>query len=399
MNVWYEVLRDADAEYLGQLNRDVERLVADNVAKSRIIQADDVLTISAEYIKSSNKTRLPMADDFVDRIKAKGQMKPNILGFKHIESGKYLSAQDFGYLPDKSGFAPVYEHFCKLDDSTVISYASNQVSVKVTKLSHFTESRYNSLIQALIDAEADGLIQHRARKPKTSKRLYNSMRQIVLSRFKISRYEWGYLFNPTISAALIPYLSKIAQRTEQGTHYLYESPRSDCKVKIYNVTAAADRPNQTPSYVPGDRLKFEITYKTEFFARKDGLHINRLTYQNIIASLLLADNKKRLEKHLIDKLPTTGKAALWRAAGVSGKVEFMTMIDDEHSTQVSTDERISDLNARMSAIEKLTQAIATKQAEQDEINARHEAEIEALKAAVLAQSAVPDKRKLRVVGS
>lgn len=42
-------------------------------------------------------------------------------------------------------------------------------------------------------------------------------------------------------------------------------------------------------------------------------------------------------------------------------------------------QELDDLNDRMSAIEKLTQAIATKQAEQDEINARHEAEIEALK--------------------
>lgn len=395
MDAWAECLLEADLEYLHQLSRQIGDLVADNAAKTRIIQADDVLIISAEFTDSKNKTRLPVADDFVDRVKAKSQCNPNILGFKHIQTGNYISAQAFGDSPDQRGYAPIYEYFCKGHDKhTTIGYSSNEVTIKISRLSHFTESRYHALIDSLIALAIDGLVEHRARKPVTQKRLYNSMRQIVLRRFKIKAYEWGLLFNPTISAALFPYLAKIAERTEQGTHYLYESPRSDCKIKIYNVTAADDRPNQPPSFAHGDRLKFEITYKAEFYDRK-GLQANCLTSQNDIARLLLDHNKKRLETHLINKLPPTALVALWRAAGVSSRSEFMTMIDDDRTTQVSTDERINELKTRMDALESLTNAIKAKQEQQDAINANFQTQLDEIKATVSVQTALPDKRKTR----
>ena len=195
---------------------------------------------------------------------------------------------------------------------------------------------------------------------------------------------------------MFPYLAKIAVRTEQGTHYLYESPRSDCKIKVYNVTAADDRPNQPPSFAHGDRLKFEITYKANFYDRK-ALQVNCLTSQNDIARLLLDHNKKRLETHLINKLPPTALVALWRAAGVSNRSEFMTMIDDDHTTQVSTDERINELKARMDALESLTNAIKAKQEQQDAINADFQTQLDEIKTAVLVQSVAPDKRKVREV--
>lgn len=396
MSAWDECLREADIEYIGQMNRQINDLVADNAAKTRIIQADDILTISAEFVDSRNKTRLPLADDFVDRIKSRSQSNPNILGFKHIETGRYVSAQAFGDMPDKRGYAPIYEYFCKASDKhTVIGYSANEVTLKLSRLSHFTESRYHTLIDSLVSLANDGFVNHKARKPVTHKRVYNSMRQIVLRRFKVKSYEWGLLFNPTISAAIQPFLSKIAARTEQGTHYLYESPRSDCKIKLYNVTAAADRANQTPSFVFGDRLKFEITYKAEFFSRNEDFDIRDLTDQNSIARSLLPNNKKRLENHLVKKLPPTALVALWSAAGVTNRSEFMALIDDEGTTQISTDERIAELQNRMQSLEKLTASVIAKQLEQDELNANFQAQIDDIKAAVLAQSAPPDRRKVR----
>lgn len=406
MNFLDECLYEADLEYLHQLSVKLQRIINNNATQTRIIQADDILVISAELVRSDNKTRLPMADDFVDRIKSRSQCKPNILGFKHIQSGHYVSVQNFGNINDQRGYAPIYEYFCKANDSyTTISYSTNEVSIKISKLSHFTESRYHSLIDTLTALAIDGLVKHRARKQVTQKRLYNSMRQIVLRRFKIKSYEWGLLFNPTISNSIIPYLPAITQRIEKGTFYLYESPRSDCKIKIYNITAADDRPNQPPSFAYGDRLKFEITYKAEFFDRKkDNLHINSFTYQNIIAIKLLISNKRRLEKHLINKLPPAALRDLYGAANVLGKNEFMKIIDDDHATQVSTDKRIAEIEKRMNAIESLTNEFKYKQGIQEGINAQilakqteQDAEIAFLKAAITEQKNLVDKRKLRVV--
>lgn len=399
MDLMDECLAPIDLDCQTLLAAEISALMTGNDALTRIIQADDVLEISAELIHPKNKTRLPVADDFVTRIQSRSNCKPNILGFKHVKTGVYKSAQALGEMACHSGYAPVYQYFCKgHDDNTVIGYSANEITVKITKLSHFTDSRYRSLIDSLIALAIDGLITHKARKPVTQRRLYNSIRQIVLRRFRVKAYEWGLLFNAGISAALMPHLARIAQRTEQGTFYLCDSERSQCKIKVYNVTAADDRAGQPAKFQDGDRLKFEITYKTEFFYRQDGLHINSLTLQNNIAGLLLDHNKKHLQTHLLDKIGAYSPAGLRRvfeSAGVTGRGEFMKLIDDDRTTQVSTDERINELKSRLDALESLTMARLT---EQEAINAQVQADLDALKAAFLSQEKQVDKRKLRVVG-
>lgn len=399
LDLMEECLAPADDDALSRTKAEITALMTGNDALTRIIQADDILEISAELIYPKNKTRLPVADDFVTRIQSRSNCKPNILGFKHVKTGVYKSTQAFGEIADYSGYAPIYQYFCKgHDENTIIGYSANEITVKITQLSHFPDSRYRSLIDSLIALTIDGLITHKARKPVTQRRLYNSIRQIILRRFRVKSYEWGLLFNADISAALMPHLAKIAQRTEQGTFYLYDSDRSQCKIKIYNVTAASDRAGQPVTFQDGDRLKFEITYKTEFFYRQNNLHINSLTIQNDIASLLLDHNKKHLQTHLLDKIGAYNPAGLRRvfeSAGVTGRGEFMKLIDDDRTTQVSTDERIRELKSRLDALESLTMA---RLAEQEAINAQVQADLDALKAAFLSQEKRVDKRKLRVVG-
>lgn len=392
MNPFDECLLEADYDCIARDKREIEALIAHNVAKTKIIQADDILVISSELIDSNNKSRLPMAHDFVTRIDASSSCLPSTLCFKHLQTGVYISSQAFNALPDKRGYTRIYKHFCKgHDDYTVIGYSTNEITIQISKLSHFTASRYHNLIEGLIAMVDNGLFLHKTRKPVTNKTRYNFCRQRVLRNFKIKSYEWGLLFNPGISVVLSKYLKGIALRTVQGTYYLYESPESDCKIKIYNITAADDRPNQSSIFRPGDRLKFEITYKAAFYDKK-GLQVNALTYQNDIARLLLQPNKDRLAKYLINKLPPTALVKLWSAAGVSRRSEFMALIDDNRTTQVSTDERINELQARMNALETLTQAI---QERQDAINAHFQAQLDEIKDAVLVQSTIPDKRKTR----
>lgn len=390
MNLFDECLLEADLDYQAGLIREIEALALDNIAKTRIIQADDRLVISAEFIDSKNKTRLPVVHDFFDWIKARSQGLPSIIGYKHIRTDTYLSVQEFNTLPDQRGHTSIYKYVCKgLSRYTTVGYSANEITIQISKLSHLTESRYHSTIDSLVALAIEGLIEYRSRKPVTQKRRYNAIREIILRRFKIKIYEWGLLFNKDISAALFPYLKGIAQRTEQGTCYLYESPRSDCKIKIYNITAAAERSNQPPSFEPGDRLKFEITYKAAFFDRKRW-QVNGLTHQNDIARLLLKPNKERLKRHLIKKLSPTALATLWLAAGVSGYDEFMRLIDDEHTTQVATDERRKDLKALLDRQEVIEQLI-----EPSDANASVLAKIARIKAIAKAQLAVPDKRKVR----
>lgn len=399
MNLIDDCLAPVDIDCQNRLSAEIQDLLTGNDALTRIIQADDILEIAADLVNPKNSTRFPMADDFVTRIQSRSNCKPNILSYKHIKSGVYVSVADYAIMPDRSGHAPIYQYFCKgFDENTIIGYSANEVTVKICKLSNFTESRYRALIDSLIAMVIDGMITHKARKPTTEKRLYNSVRQIVLRRFRVKAYEWALLFNADISAALMPYLPDIAQHIEKGTFYIYESEFSECKIKVYNFTAAQpERCKESPTYRPGDRLKFEITYQHQFFVRHPELTINCLTLQNTIAGLLLDHNKKHIESHLLNKLAKCSPFGLRRvfaAAGVKGRIEFMKLIDDDRTTQVSTDDRIRELKTRFDLLESV---VNQNQSNQADINAQLQADIEALKDAILQKENETDKRKLRLV--
>lgn len=389
MSFWDDEIASCDQYAIDRLTNKIVDLKAGNDQLIRVMQADDVLEIGAEYIKSSNGSRLQVAPDFVTQIKSRSKSLPETISAKHIQTGRRFSLPEYNAMPDKSGTVPISKHCCKgaTDKYTVIGYSANEVTVKITKLAHFDKSRYRALIDALI---ADDIFSHNARKEPTSKRIYNSARQVLRRRFYIKSYEWGLTFNPAISASLYPALIRITKPYE-GTFYLHDSKHSQCKIKVYNIDAAS-RPDEKSeqAYRPGDRLKFEITYKHQYFRENDDLTINRLTLQQEIANILLAENKNLLRFHLFDKLTLSERRDIFSAAGVSKQGEFMSLIDDNRNTQVSTDERIREIEKQLKLLNQAQANLAANQARQDE-------RIAALEDFVGYKNATVDTRKLRKV--
>lgn len=388
-----------DTDCINRLSAEIDNAKELNDSMTRIIQADDMLTLCAEFIKSKNKRRLSVAPDFVDKIKRRCNGKPNVIGGKDKTTGLHLSKLEYLSLTDMRTAWPEYQFFCKgLNDKYVsFSYAGNMLFIKLSKLSNFTDSRYRALIDALTN---DDIFTHNARKPVTYKTSYNNFRQILLRDFGLFEYEWGLTFNAVISAAIYPALTRIAPRIYKNTFYLYDGKRTQCKIKAYNITAANDNNRHLSSeYCRGDRLKFEVTYRKEYFIKRPDLTVNYLTFQNDIAGALLLDNKKQLSAHLVDKLTRHELNALLDAACVGNKGDFMRIIEDDRSTQVSTDARINSIELE---IIKFKAVISENYIKQNDINNRQSA-LNAKQAEINAdfiryKNSVTDSRKHRING-
>jgi hypothetical protein len=389
MNVFQEAFAEATMDC-------IYRLVAENDTLTRIIQADDCLEIAAQVRTSDTKKRLCLAPDFIRKMDTDLDAKCTPISYFNASQNKYLSLNNYARLENKSGFAPVYKRFCNSDADTIIEYVDNILSVRIHKLQSFVPSRYKTLIRSLIDSQ---LFTPKHRTHLTDKRTYNATRQIILRRFFIKRYEWCFMFNAAISAVLYRALCRIAAVngiTQHGnTFYLHDSPRSQCKIKIYNFDAAQPtRRNKPPEFRPGDRLKFEITYKHEFFRKHTNLTINIFTCQNNIAETLYTNNKRQLQTHLLSKLTPQESKNLFNAAGVNDTSEFMAIFADNETTQVSTDKRLAEIESK---IKQLAETMDYQAGEIEKIKADTAAEFEKIKAFIGYTETKQDTRKLRLV--
>lgn len=367
------------------LNRSIE----ENNRLTKIIQADDIIEISAEYVDGNNK-RLSLASDFIDRMKqSAASNKQNITDYFSPSQDKYIKPHTYYQLTDKGDYRPVYLILQKVDDFTLTSYSKNKITIKIHKLSHFDESRYKALIQTMQDCK---LFEFKRRKPPTHKRTYNATRQVLKRRFTIAGYEWGLIFNHDISKVIFDALPRIPHiKKDRGSYYLQDSPRSQCKIKIYNIDAASpERISQPLQFKQGDRLKLEITFKHRYFIDHPELTISNMTYQNDISDLLYNDNKRLLNKCLISHLKPAELRAIMAIAEVKNKGDFMAIISDSRTTQTDTDKRLAKIEAHLKELDK----IMTANTQATEENARAIADI---KDFIDYKESKIDKRKLRAV--
>ena len=334
----------------------IEKLIAENASLTRAIQSDDYIVIAAELTDRHNKTRLPLHDNFIDIMAGSLASDPQIISYINTSSGHRLSIAAYNKLDIKAGYAPVYKLLHRHDKNTIITHYQNILSIRINKLSHFDKSRYRALIDILIDSD---LFAHKARKPVISKNIYNTMRQLILRRFRITEYEWCFLFNPAISAAFSRHLDSTDARKYGGTYYLHDSPRSMSKIKIYNTDYKADKARQDTPYqfLDGDRLRFEITYKSRFFSETASqLGVNEFKLQQDIFDLLQQYNNHHIKIHLLDKFTGHQLMDILKSASVSSKTGFVDMIKENQSTQVSTDQRINKIESDIAEL-KETQKI------------------------------------------
>jgi len=362
-------------------------LQAENDKLTRIIQADDTIEIQAELI-DRKRDRLCLVDNFADVMKDHLTCNnPRISGYKHLESDSYISADAYYRLPSKAGYARVYELINRFDEYTTIHYCKNKLSIKIVKLSHFDKSRYRTLIRVL---QESGLFTYNQRTDNpTEKHIYNTFRQVLLRKFYIVNYEYGLFFNPEISRALLKPLARISKKVVGNTHYLHDGKRITCKVKVYNIDAAI-RQDQTANWIEGDRLKFEVTFRHQFFRNQSDLTLNRFTYQNKIVYLLHEKVKELLNNHLIVKLKPDEKRRLINAAKIGGIGEFMSIISDDETTQISTDKRLKSIEEQIKSIKEVQGRIDNQV--QDNTD-----RLDKLESFVDYQNSKQDSRKLRSV--
>ena len=371
-------------------------LQAENDKLTRIIQADDVIEIQAELINSKNRSRLCLVDNFADVMKDNltCKNKPKIIGYKHIKNEHRITINGFFHLTEKSGYAPVYELINRFDEYTTIHYCKNKLSIKIVKLSHFDKSRYRTLICVL---QESGLFTYNQRTDNpTEKHIYNTFRQVLLRKFYIVNYEYGLFFNPEISRALLKPLARISKKVVGNTHYLHDGKRITCKVKVYNIDAAI-RQDQTANWIEGDRLKFEVTFRHQFFRNQSDLTLNRFTYQNEIVYLLHEKVKELLNKHLIVKLNPDEKRRLITAANVKTIGEFMSILSDDKTTQISTDRRLKSIEEQIKSIKEVQARIETRQDNIDNQVQDNTERLDKLESFVDYQNSKQDSRKLRSV--
>ena len=349
----------------------IDRLTAENNDLTRITQADDVLEVSVQLVDSVTGKRLSSLKNFIDRMKV--LHGADYKAIKYKKGDQFITVPDYKALPNKTGWLPVYKIYCKSDDHTVIEYSDNILSIRIHNLSHWDKSRYWATIRAILSS---GLFEFKHRTEPSEKRSYNASRQVLRRKFYINRYEWGLMFDPAISAVIQTALNRMIADNVPGisrelnTVYLYDSKDSQCKIKIYNFSSCQKgRNNQDPEFRAGDRLKFEITYKHEYFRphkdRKE-LTVNLLTMQNVIADFLYNDNKRLFNTHLISKLKPQEFRDLFSAAAVNNRGEFMNLFSDTETVQISTDKRLAEIDYQ---IAQLRQTLTDQAAEMDKLKA------------------------------
>jgi len=362
----------------------IEQLIQENAAITRAIQSDDYIEISAELTDRHNKTSLPLADKFIDIMAKNLAHAPEIINYINIATGNRISINAYNALDIKVGYSPVYKLLHRHDEHTIITHYQNILSIRINKLAHFDKSRYRELINTLIDSE---LFVHKARKTPSQKNIYNSMRQVIIRRFKVTKYEWCFMFNPEISAALGRHLDSIDAKKCGGTYYLHDSKRSRTLIKVYNTDYKADSDRNSGPYrfMQGDRFRFEILYKSRFFTENtDTLGIKEFKLQKDIFHLLHEYNCHHIKIHLLDKFKGTQLRDILESAKVNSKQGFVDMITDSRSTQVEIDERLRKIETQLAEL-KATQESQDK-------------ELQAMKEFIGFDSkSMTDKRKLRSV--
>lgn len=357
MDIFQEAFNEATLDL-------IERLTAENNHLTRITQADDVLEVAVQLVDSVTGKRLSSLKNFIDKMKS--MHGADYKATKYKKGDQFISVSDYKALPNKAGWLPVYKIYCKSDDHTVIEYSDNILSIRIHNLSHWDKSRYWATIRAIFGS---GLFEFKHRTEPNAKRIYNAARNTLLRHFYIKRYEWGLILNPAISEVIHGTLSRMIAdnvpsiKRELNTVYLYDSKESQCKIKIYNIEAAKKgRNSQDPEFRVGDRLKFEITYKHEYFRKHKGLTVNLLTVQNVIADLLYNDNKRLFDTKLISKLKPQELRDLFTAATVNNRGEFMELFSDNKTVQIATDKRLTDIEYQ---IAQLRQTMTDQVAAQD----------------------------------
>jgi hypothetical protein len=334
----------------------IERLTHDRDLLARIINTDDILEVEAELNprnQTNNKLfRVPLTPDFITQMKDRFQSKKTLVDYKHKTTGKYLPIDQYKALGDhlKPNYLAVFNHYCKLDDKyTSVEYSKNKIRVRIEKLSSFTHSRYKTLLRSCVDS---GLFLPNHRTPTSHKNTMEAVRNILKRRFYIKRYEWGLIFQTDSSAIIYAELTRLSKLKNSGvtvfknTFYLHDSDYTQCKIKMYNIDASQpERRNQPPEFRQGDRLKFEITYKTKFFHDYPAFKINTLTTQSFIADNLYSNNKKQLATHLLDKFKPETLRRLYKTVNASGANEFMKTFESNQTTQTNIDRIDSDILA------------------------------------------------------
>ena len=368
----------------------IERLTAENNHLTRITQADDVLEVAVQLVDSVTGKRLCSLTNFIDKMKS--IHGADYKATKYKKGDQFISVSDYKALPNKAGWLPVYKIYCKSDDHTVIEYSDNILSIRIHNLSHWDKSRYWATIRAILGS---GLFEFKHRTEPNTKRIYNAARNTLLRNFYINRYEWGLILNPAISEVIYGSLNRMIAdnapgiRRELNTIYLDDSKYSQCKIKIYNISSVQkSRNSQDPEFRAGDRLKFEITYKHEYFRKHKGLTVNLLTVQNVIADLLYNDNKRLFNTHLISKLKPQELRDLHTAATVNNRGEFMELFSDNKTVQIATDKRLTDIEYQIAQLRQTMTDQATIQTNQAD-------ELEKLKAFVGYTESKQDTRKIR----
>jgi len=388
-----DILKEACKEATLDL---IERLKVENDHLTRITQADDVLEVAVQLVDSKTGRRLSSLKNFIDKMKS--IHGADYKATKYKKGDQFISVSDYKALPNKAGWLPVYKIYCKNDDHTVIEYSDNILSIRIHNLSHWDKSRYWATIRALIGS---GLFEFKHRTEPNEKRVYNASRQVLRRQFYINRYEWGLILNPAISAVIYNGLNRMITDKEPGirqelnTVYLHDSKYSQCKIKIYNISSVQKgRNNQNSEFRPGDRLKFEVTYKHEYFRKNEALTINLMTMQNVIADLLYKDNKHWFDTKLISKLKPQELRDLLTASEVNSRGEFMELFSDNKTVQIATDKRLAAIEYQIEQLRQTMIDQAAVQANQDERMAKLEAKLDAH---IGYTESKQDTRKLRSV--
>lgn len=341
-----------------------------------IISCDDVLVIAVPFRHNKTKKRLKSMSSFVDRMKMHDATF-NATKYYSEALEKRIDPSDYHALNDKLDYQPVYRIRCKSDSNTIVEYSPNYLFFRFHKLAHFSESRFGAAIRAVIDSD---LFAFNSRTDRTDKRIYNTVRNLIIRDFYLSSCEWDFIFAPALSAITNKSLKRMVSdgvkgvRQEKNTFYLYGSSTTDFEVKAYNITANEDarRRNLSPKNLPGDRLKLEINYKRPWFSDHPDLTIRRFTMQNVIADLLNNDNKRLFLAYFFDRLEPVEKRAFQSAAGVKSRSELMNLFSNESSTQVSVDNDRLEIARIKNDIQMLKLTIEQMRSKQDAQDARQD---------------------------
>lgn len=323
---------------------------------------DDMLEFSAQKTSTgTTRKKLPLVGNYRSLMDISRDMDgcPIATGYLNKITGDFRPIRECTEAPSSNEWTICFERRLDIDENICIIVRRNQVIIRLTNLSYFYGSRYQSALDAIIDC---GLFAYAPRRKESKRNRREAMRNMLVRHFSPYRYEFAILFDHRLGKLLRPFIA--GHHKHENTIYFQEiKANALTHSKFYNASAAA-RQDFGENYQDTDLLKFETTFLSRFFKDQD-ITVRMLTTQTDIFILIRDKLRKEFIRNILNELKSNPKAmrVMKKITGKTNQDDLVDYIFDLGNVQAEYHREVIRLRADLQNAERKIEKLRKNQEE------------------------------------